>query len=183
MLLKRAVFFFFSFPFQPPCPRPSSASLAPLMCHGRAGLLLLSSPPPNPPPRQLSPALSEVSSLYWMVQKQNHKPISVTLAMRLDEPNLSPSGAIGSTPVSLKIPSPPDGEGAFCLVTIAIELPQHTKKRNKSCHSFKCASGSTDAAAAALEFLALGGGDDDDDAHHRRADDCKPQSNCTSSAF
>lgn len=50
------------------------------------------------------PPLTEVSSLYWMVQKQNHKPISVTLAMRLDGPNLSPSGAMGSTPVSLKRP-------------------------------------------------------------------------------
>lgn len=30
------------------------------------------------------PLSSEVSFLYWMVQKQNHKLISVTLAMRLD---------------------------------------------------------------------------------------------------
>lgn len=52
----------------------------------------------------LTLSLSEVSSFYWMVQKQNHKPISVTLAMRLDGPNLSPFGAIGSTPVSLKRP-------------------------------------------------------------------------------
>lgn len=39
-----------------------------------------------------------------MLQKQNHKPISVTLAMRLDGTNLSPSGAIGFTPVSHKRP-------------------------------------------------------------------------------
>lgn len=82
------------------------ASLAPLMCHGQARVLLLSfslilSLPSSPP---LSCAPTGVSSLYWMVQKQNHKPISVTLAMRLDGPNLSPSGAIGSTPVSLKRP-------------------------------------------------------------------------------
>lgn len=57
-----------------------------------------------PPLFLLSCALSEVSCLYWMVQKQNHKPISVTLAMRLDGPNLSPCGAIGCTPASLKRP-------------------------------------------------------------------------------
>lgn len=68
-------------------------------------------------------SLSKVSPLYWVVQKQNHKPISVTLAMRLDGPNLSPSGAIGSTPVSLKRPlSFQTEKGAFCLLTIAIEL-------------------------------------------------------------
>lgn len=83
------------------------ASLAPLMCHGQARVLLLSfslilSLPSPPPP--LSCAPTGVYSLYWMVQKQNHKPISVTLSMRLDGPNLSPSGAIGSTPVSLKRP-------------------------------------------------------------------------------
>lgn len=61
----------------------------------------------------LSRALSEVSSLYWMVHKQNHKPISVTLAMRLDGPNLSPSGAIGSTPVSLKRPLSSRQRGSF----------------------------------------------------------------------
>lgn len=61
----------------------------------------------------LSLSLSEVSSLYWMVQKQNHKPISVTLAMRLDGPNLSPSGAIGSTPVSLKRPLSCGERGSF----------------------------------------------------------------------
>lgn len=58
-------------------------------------------------------SLSEVSCLYWMVQKQNHKPISVTLAMRLDRPNLSPSGAIGSTPVSLKRPLSSRQRGSF----------------------------------------------------------------------
>lgn len=61
----------------------------------------------------LSFSLSEVSSLYWVVQKQNHKPISVTLAMRLDGPNLSPSGAIGSTPVSLKRPLSSRRRGSF----------------------------------------------------------------------
>lgn len=73
--------------------------------------------PPTPPPPSLtlslSHSLSEVSSLYWMVQKQNHKPISVTLAMRLDGPNLSPSGAIGSTPVSLKRPLSCGERGSF----------------------------------------------------------------------
>lgn len=59
------------------------------------------------------PPLTEVSSLYCMVQKQNHKPISVTLAMRLDGPNLSPSGAIGSTPVSLKRPLSSRQRGSF----------------------------------------------------------------------
>lgn len=59
------------------------------------------------------PPLSEVSSLYWMVQKQNHKPISVTLAMRLDGPNLSPFGAIGSTPASLKRPLSSRQRGSF----------------------------------------------------------------------
>lgn len=39
-----------------------------------------------------------------MLQKQNHKPISVTLAMRLDGTDLSPLGAIGFTPVSHKRP-------------------------------------------------------------------------------
>lgn len=69
-------------------------SRAPLLSFSLAVILSLF-------PRLLRP-LSEVSCLYWMVQKQNHKPISVTLAMRLDGPNLSPSRAIGSTPVSLK---------------------------------------------------------------------------------
>lgn len=91
------------------------ASVAPLMCHGQARLLCSHFPSlsfsPFFPPR--SHALSEVSSLYWMVQKQNHKPISVTLAMRLDGPNLSPSGAIGSTPVSLKRPLSSRKRGSF----------------------------------------------------------------------
>lgn len=85
------------------------ASLAPLMCHGRAGAFCSHFPSFSPS----SPLLSEVSSLYWMVQKQNHKPISVTLAMRLDGPNLSPSGAIGSTPVSLKRPLSSRQRGSF----------------------------------------------------------------------
>lgn len=102
------------------------ASLAPLMCHGQASLLLLSfslilSLFP------VSCALSEVSSLYWMVQKQNHKPISVTLAMRLDGPNLSPSGAIGSTPVSLKRPFSSRQRGSFlfgdkCNLALAVHV-------------------------------------------------------------
>lgn len=61
------------------CKDPPPASLAPLMCHGRAALFCLSfSSTP------LLPLLTEVSSLYCTVQKQNHKPISVILAMRLD---------------------------------------------------------------------------------------------------
>lgn len=47
-----------------------------------------------------------------MLQKQNHKPISVTLAMRLDGTNLSPLGAIGSTPVSHKRPLSPRRRGS-----------------------------------------------------------------------
>lgn len=86
------------------------ASLAPLTCHGRAVLFCLSfSSTP------LLPLLTEVSSLYCTVQKQNHKPISVILAMRLDGPNLSPSGAIGSTPVFLKRPLSCGQRGSFLL--------------------------------------------------------------------
>lgn len=102
----------------------TAASLATLMCHGQATLLcshfplavILSLFHQHRHPRlsrYLSLTLSEVSSLYWMVQKQNHKPISVTLAMRLDGPNLSPSGAIGSTPVSLKRPLSCGERGSF----------------------------------------------------------------------
>lgn len=93
----------------PPPPRLLlPASLAPLMCHGRAVLFCLSfSSTP------LLPLLTEVSSLYCTVQKQNHKPISVILAMRLDGPNLSPSGAIGSTPVFLKRPLSCGQRGSF----------------------------------------------------------------------
>jgi len=92
------------------------------MCHGRAGApvaLIV-------PPAHSSLSLSEVSSLYWMVQKQNHKPISVTLAMRLDGPNLSPSGAIGSTPASPPKTPFSQTEGAFCLATFARDLSQFT---------------------------------------------------------
>lgn len=85
------------------------ASLAPLMCHGQARLLFALIFPHSLP----LPPLSKVSSLYWMVQKQNHKPISVILAMRLDRPNLSPFGAIGSTPVSLKRPLSSRQRGSF----------------------------------------------------------------------
>lgn len=74
-----------------------------------------------------SPSLTEVSPLYWVVQKQNHKPISVTLAMRLDGPNLSPSGAIGSTPVSLKRPLSSRRRGSFlfgdnCYWALAVHV-------------------------------------------------------------
>lgn len=104
----------------------TAASLATLMCHGQATLLCSHFPlavslslfhqhrhPCLSRYLSLTLSLSEVSSLYWMVQKQNHKPISVTLAMRLDGPNLSPSGAIGSTPVSLKRPLSCGERGSF----------------------------------------------------------------------
>lgn len=114
-------------------PRFLPASLAPLMCHGQARLLCshfpsLSFSPCSP---SLSLSLSEVSCLYWMVQKQNHKPISVTLAMRLDGPNLSPSGAIGSTPVSLKRPLSSRQRGSFLF-----------GDNCSSCDSFKSKSSS-----------------------------------------
>lgn len=111
---------------------PLSACTAPLWCHGTKKApffffcLCFTGTINVPWPRQApfcshfpsfspssSPTLSEVSSLYWMVQKQNHKPISVTLAMRLDGPNLSPFGAIGSTPVSLKRPLSSTQRGSF----------------------------------------------------------------------
>lgn len=94
--------------------KKSPASLAPLTCHGQGGPLCSHFQPLSFSSHlPLSHALSEVSSLYWMVQEQNHKPISVTPAMRLDGPNLSPSGAMGSTPVSLKRPFSPRQRGRF----------------------------------------------------------------------
>lgn len=87
--------------FNVPWPRRAS-----LLSFSLAVILLSQS-------RSLTLSLSEVSSLYWTVQKQNRKPISVTLAMRLDGPNLSPSGAIGSTPVSLKRPLSSPQRGSF----------------------------------------------------------------------
>lgn len=108
-----------------PCP--------PALPHRRAAALKRPRSPPcftgtiNVPPPPPSLSLSEVSSLYWMVQKQNHKPISVTLAMRLDGPNLSPSGAIGSTPVSLERPLSSRQRGSFlfghvCTRALAVHV-------------------------------------------------------------
>lgn len=80
---------------QPRPVAPGPAAILALAAHQRPrASLALARPLSLPPP--------EASSLDWTPQKQNHKPISVTLPMRLDGSDLSPLGGGGTrvTPVS-----------------------------------------------------------------------------------
>lgn len=94
---------------RPVAPGPATTILA-LAAHQRPrASLALARPLSLPPP--------EASSLDWTPQKQNHKPISVTLPMRLDGSDLSPLGG-GGAQESLQCPTEepflPDRAGACC---------------------------------------------------------------------
>lgn len=91
---------------RPVAPGPA-AILAPAAHQRPRASLAFTLPLSLPPP--------EASTLDWTPQKQNHKPISVTLPMRLDGSDLSP---LGGPQESLQCPTEepflPDREGACC---------------------------------------------------------------------